>query len=97
MHKYLDLEACAVRQKAAQAAKVADDPDAFVHGWFGMDRLPDSVSYTNKRSDMLAFFHHHLFRMDLGNSGRWASIFNLESPVIDRMDFSCGLCFMRKV
>lgn len=93
---YLDLEACQVRQKALHAASVADDPDAFVHGWFGMDRLPGSVSYTNRRSDMLAFFHHHMFRMDLGNNKRWADRFNLDPPDIERMDFTCGQCFMKK-
>ena len=90
---YMDLDGpwCQARYRAA------NNEDGEDSGWFGMHLMPEDYSYKNKRSDMLAFFHDQLSRLDLGDHPRWGRRLKLGSPDITQMDFYKGMCFMRKV
>jgi hypothetical protein len=90
---YMDLDGphCRARERAAT------NVDGATSGWFGMHLMPEDYSYKNKRSDMLAFFHDQLSRLDLGDHPRWARRLNLGRPDITQMDFYKGICFMTKV
>lgn len=85
---YINLDEQLVRSKASDESSPA---------WWGMNLLPEDISYDNNRADFLNFIQEKLTRMDLGSSDRWRNKFGLSGPDVHNISFYKNICFITKL